>query len=61
MGNKHICLPFASAALYREYVDHPAQSRQYLRDCCASTRNCFLKIWTRAFPCTTPTCRSHKT
>ena len=30
MGNKHICLPFASEALYREYVDHPAQYRQYL-------------------------------
>ena len=30
MGNKPICLPFASAALYREYGDHPAQYRQYL-------------------------------
>jgi hypothetical protein len=32
MGNKSICLPFASEALYREYVDHPAQYRQYLSD-----------------------------
>ena len=23
MGNKHICLPFASEAQYREYVDDP--------------------------------------
>ena len=30
MGNKHICLPFASEAQYREYVDNPAQYRQYL-------------------------------
>ena len=32
MGHKSICLPFASEALYREYVDYPAQYRQYLRD-----------------------------
>ena len=32
MGNKHICLPFASEALYREYVDHPTQYRQYLSE-----------------------------
>jgi hypothetical protein len=25
-------LPFASEALYREYVDHPAQYRQYLAE-----------------------------
>ena len=30
MGNKHICLPFTSEAQYREYVDNPAQYRQYL-------------------------------
>ena len=30
MGSKHICLPFASEAQYREYVDDPAQYRQYL-------------------------------
>ena len=30
MGTKHICLPFPSAAQYREYVDDPAQYRQYL-------------------------------
>ena len=30
MGTKHICLPFASEAQYREYVDDPAQYRQYL-------------------------------
>ena len=32
MGDKPICLPCASAALYREYVDHPAQYRQYLSE-----------------------------
>ena len=32
MGDKHICLPCASEALYREYVDHPAQYRQYLSE-----------------------------
>ena len=32
MGNKPICVPFASEALYREYVDHPAQYRQYLSE-----------------------------
>ena len=30
MGNKHICLPFASEAQYRDYIDDPAQYRQYL-------------------------------
>ena len=30
MSTKHICLPFASEAQYREYVDPPAQYRQYL-------------------------------
>src|SRR5229473_6669851 len=30
MGNKHICVPFTSEAQYREYVDTPAQYRQYL-------------------------------
>ena len=30
MGHKHICLPFASEAQYRAYVDDPAQYRQYL-------------------------------
>jgi hypothetical protein len=30
MGNKHICLPFASEAQYRDYVDYPTQYRQYL-------------------------------
>jgi hypothetical protein len=32
MGNKHICLPFASEAQYREYVYDPAQYRQYLSE-----------------------------
>jgi hypothetical protein len=30
MGTKYICLPFASEAQYRAYVDAPAQYRQYL-------------------------------
>ena len=32
MSTKHICLPCASAAQYREYVDDPAQYRQYLSE-----------------------------
>ena len=32
MGHKPICLPFASEAQYREYVDDPAQYRQYLSE-----------------------------
>jgi hypothetical protein len=32
MGDTPICLPFARAALYREYVDHPAPYRQYLSE-----------------------------
>jgi hypothetical protein len=32
MGNTPICLPFASAAQYREYVDHPAPYRQSLSE-----------------------------
>jgi hypothetical protein len=32
MGHTPICLPFASAAQYREYVDDPAQYRQYLSE-----------------------------
>ena len=32
MGHKHICLPFASEVQYREYVDAPAQYRQYLAE-----------------------------
>jgi hypothetical protein len=30
MGHKPICVPFASEGQYREYVDDPAQYRQYL-------------------------------
>jgi hypothetical protein len=30
MSTKHICLPLASEAQYREHVDNPAQYRQYL-------------------------------
>jgi hypothetical protein len=30
MGHKHICLPFASEAQYRDYGDYPTQYRQYL-------------------------------
>ena len=30
MGHKSICLPFASEAPYRAYVDDPAPYRQYL-------------------------------
>ena len=30
MGHTYICVPFASEAQYRAYVDDPAQYRQYL-------------------------------
>ena len=30
MSTKHICVPFASAAQYRDSVDNPAQYRRYL-------------------------------
>ena len=32
MGHKYLCLPFASDAQYREYVDKPAPYRQYLTE-----------------------------
>jgi hypothetical protein len=32
MGHTPICLPFASAGQYREYVDDPAPYRQYLAE-----------------------------
>ena len=50
MGNKHICLPFASAALYREYVDHPAQSRQYLRELLRQYPELFPQDMDQGFP-----------
>ena len=61
MGNKHLCLPFASEALYREYVDPPAQYRQYLSERLNQSPELFPKRWTRAFPFTMPTRRSNKT
>ena len=32
MGHTPLCVPFASAGQYREYVDNPAQYRQYLAE-----------------------------
>jgi hypothetical protein len=50
MGNKPICLPFASEALYREYVDHPAQYRQYLSEMRRQYPELFPQDMDQGFP-----------
>ena len=50
MGNTHICLPFASEALYREYVDHPAQYRQYLSEMLRQYPELFPHDMDQCFP-----------
>lgn len=50
MGNKHICLPFASAALYRKYGDHPAQYRQYLSEMLSQYPELFPHDMDQGFP-----------
>ena len=50
MGTTHICLPFASAALYREYVDHPAQYRQYLNEMLSQHPGLFPGYMDEGFP-----------
>jgi hypothetical protein len=50
MGNKHICLPFVSEALYREYVDHPAQYRQYLGERLRQYPELFPQEMDQGFP-----------
>ena len=49
MGNKHICLPFASEAQYREYVDDPAQYRQYLTEMLSQYPELFPKGMAQGF------------
>lgn len=50
MGHKPICLPFASEALYREYVDHPAQYRQYLSEMLSQSPELFPHDMDQGFP-----------
>jgi hypothetical protein len=50
MGNKHICLPFASAAPYRDSVDSPTQYRQYLTEMLAQHPALFPKDMDQGFP-----------
>ena len=50
MGDKPICLPFASEALYREYVDHPAQYRQYLSEMLHQYPELFPQNMDQGFP-----------
>jgi hypothetical protein len=61
MGNKPICLPFASAAQYCEYVNDPARYRQYLSEMLRRHPKLFPKLWTRASPFTTAPCQANKT
>ena len=50
MGNKHICLPFASEAQYRAYVDHPAPYRQYLSEMRNQYPDLFPQDMDQGFP-----------
>ena len=50
MGHKHICLPFASEAQYREYVDDPAQYRQYLSEMLRQYPALFPQDMDQGFP-----------
>jgi hypothetical protein len=50
MGHKHICLPFASEAQYRDYVDYPTPYRQYLTELLAQHPELFPKDMDQGFP-----------
>ena len=50
MGHKPICLPCASEARYREYVDHPAQYRQYLSEMLRQSPERFPQDMDQGFP-----------
>ena len=50
MGNKHICLPFASEAQYRNSVDYPTQYRQYLTGMLGQHPELFPKDMAQGFP-----------
>ena len=49
MGHKYICLPFASEAQYRAYVDDPAQYRQYLTQMLGQHPELFPKAMDQGF------------
>jgi hypothetical protein len=51
MGNKYICLPFASDAQYRDYVDYPTQYRQYLTGRLGQHPALFPKAMAQGFTC----------
>ena len=50
MGNKPICLPCASEVQYREYVDDPAQYRQYLAEMLSQYPELFPHDMDQGFP-----------
>ena len=50
MGNKPICLPFASESQYRDYVDYPTQYRQYLTGMLGQHPELFPKDMDQGFP-----------
>ena len=50
MGHKPICLPFASAVQYREYVDDPAPYRQYLAEMLSQYPELFPQEMDQGFP-----------
>src|SRR4029450_13209594 len=50
MGHKPICLPFASEAQYRDYVDYPTQYRQYLTGMLGQHPELFPKDMDQGFP-----------
>lgn len=50
MGNKHLCLPFASEVQYRECVDDPAPYRQYLAEMRSQDPALFPQEMDQGFP-----------
>ena len=50
MGHKPICLPCASEGQYREYVDDPAQYRQYLGEMLSQYPERFPQEMDQSFP-----------
>ena len=50
MGHKPICLPCASEGQYREYVDDPAQYRQYLGEMLRQYPALFPQEMDQGFP-----------
>jgi hypothetical protein len=50
MGKKYICLPFASEAQYRAYMDDPAQYRQYLTQMLCQHPELFANARDQGYP-----------